>query len=117
MGRQINGAQLRNCYHIFGYDLLFEGKDMKPWLIEINHYPSLRGTFADGKGDSEVKAQLAYDFYYFIVKPYFYVDAQPESEVIDHWLLCTENIVENEKSLRSGNRKKSKSRAQSRKKL
>ena len=88
MGREIHSSQLSNRFHIFGYDLLFELPSMKPWLIEINHYPSLRGTFEDGKGDSEVKAQLAQDFYHFIVKPYFFNDYKPSKECIDHWLLC-----------------------------
>eukprot|EP01083_Nonionella_stella_P082970 229227_1 len=33
MGRQIHSSQLQNCFHIFGYDLLFQMLNMKPWLI------------------------------------------------------------------------------------
>jgi len=89
MADKLNAHQIACCFHLFGFDLIFERTpDMRPWLIEINHYPSLRGTFDDGDGDQHVKRALAADLYHFVVKPFFFEAFQPSQECCDHWLRC-----------------------------
>ncbi|XP_048343338.1 probable tubulin polyglutamylase TTLL2 isoform X2 [Sphaerodactylus townsendi] len=46
-----------NCFELFGFDILVDEK-MKPWLLEVNHSPSLR---LDCAIDAIVKRSLLHD--------------------------------------------------------
>ncbi|ETO30870.1 hypothetical protein RFI_06253 [Reticulomyxa filosa] len=78
---QLNPSQNVGVYHIFGYDIIFDC-DLQPWLVEINHYPSLRASF-DGteygkhgeieqpSEDGIIKNEVVEDFYWLIIAPFF----------------------------------------------
>lgn len=94
MGKErLNPNNEIGYFHLFGYDILLDA-NLKAWLIEINHYPSLRQTFSDfGTGDAPVKKRLARDFYYFIVEPFFFKNVTQEEDGNKrendwNWLKC-----------------------------
>jgi len=45
------------CFQILGFDVMMDS-DLKPWLIEVNHAPSLA---TDSPFDLKIKSKLVYD--------------------------------------------------------
>ena len=45
------------CFEILGFDIIID-KDLKPWVLEVNHAPSLA---CESDFDAEIKEQLIYE--------------------------------------------------------
>lgn len=63
------GAQ--NGFELYGFDILLEGEDMKPWLLEVNVFPSLSSS---SPMDKRIKTILVSDMFQLVGVPF--VDAQ-----------------------------------------
>jgi tubulin polyglutamylase TTLL6/13 len=59
MYRSSKSQDLENslCFQIFGFDIFID-QDLKPWLIEVNHSPSL---CTDSPLDYNIKKNLVRD--------------------------------------------------------
>ena len=52
----------KHCFELYGFDILFDS-DLKPWLIEVNAYPSMT---ASTKEDHILKTSLLDDTFTII---------------------------------------------------
>ena len=52
-----NDIENETCFHILGFDVMID-RHLKPWLIEINHAPSL---LTDSAFDFTLKKNLVED--------------------------------------------------------
>ncbi|KAF1333600.1 Tubulin-tyrosine ligase family, partial [Globisporangium splendens] len=65
-----SGAQ--NGFELYGFDILLEGDEMKPWLLEVNVFPSLSSS---SPMDKRIKTILVSDMFQLVGVPF--QDAQP----------------------------------------
>lgn len=60
-----SGAQ--KGFELYGFDILLEGEDMKPWLLEVNVFPSLSSS---SPMDKRIKTILVSDMFQLVGIPF-----------------------------------------------
>lgn len=65
------GGGSQNGFELYGFDILLEGEAMKPWLLEVNVFPSLSSS---SPMDKRIKTILMSDMFQLVGVPF--IDAQ-----------------------------------------
>ncbi|KAK1947145.1 Tubulin polyglutamylase TTLL4 [Phytophthora citrophthora] len=68
----------RNGFELYGFDVLLEGDDMKPRLLEVNVFPSLSSS---SPMDKRIKTVLVSDLFQLVGIPF--VDPRREAQQLD----------------------------------
>lgn len=68
----------RNGFELYGFDVLLEGENMKPRLLEVNVFPSLSSS---SPMDKRIKTVLVSDLFQLVGIPF--VDARREAQQLD----------------------------------
>lgn len=69
-------VNIPNCFQLFGYDIIVDA-ELKPWLIEVNASPSLKGTT---EGDEKMKIKLINDTLEVVLSEKWYPTSQEAGE-------------------------------------
>lgn len=72
------GTSSSSGFELYGFDILLEGDEMKPWLLEVNVFPSLSSS---SPMDKRIKTVLVSDMFQLIGVPFR--DAQSAIEQLE----------------------------------
>ncbi|DAZ95123.1 TPA: hypothetical protein N0F65_009754 [Lagenidium giganteum] len=87
-----NGDAESHGFELYGFDILLEGEQMKPWLLEVNVFPSLSSS---SPMDKRVKTILVSDVFQLVGVPFKDIRAtslQVEKDKKDRLLGMTKKV-------------------------
>ncbi|ETO63216.1 hypothetical protein F442_18861 [Phytophthora nicotianae P10297] len=75
---KLSSACSRNAFELYGFDVLIEGENLKPCLLEVNIFPSLSSS---SLMDKRIKTVLVSDLFQLVGIPF--VHAKKETQQLD----------------------------------